>query len=54
MQRLQRRKERKNARPHDLVFGNTKGNPDSEMDMVVKRLAERASLNCDHCITDAW
>ena len=52
MQRLQRRKERKNARPHDLVFGNTKGNPDSEMDMVVKRLAERAGLNCGHCITE--
>ena len=52
MQRLQKRKERKNARPHDLVFGNTKGNPDSEMDMVVKRLAERAGLNCGHCITE--
>jgi integrase/recombinase XerD len=52
MQRLQKRKERKNARPHDLVFGNTKGNPDSEMDMVVKRLAERAGLNCGHCVTE--
>ena len=46
MERLKKRKERKKARPHDLIFGNTKGNPDSEMDMVVKRVAERAGLNC--------
>jgi len=40
------------ARPHDFVFGNTKGRPDSEMDMVVKRVAERAKLNCGHCVTE--
>jgi len=52
IERLRRRKERKMARPHDFVFGNTKGRPDSEMDMVVKRVAERAKLNCGHCVTE--
>jgi integrase/recombinase XerD len=52
MERLRKRKERKKARPHDLVFGNTKGRPDSEMDMVVKRVAERAGLNCGQCVTE--
>jgi integrase/recombinase XerD len=49
---LKKRKERKNARPHDLIFGNTRGNPDSEMDMVVKRVAERAGSNCGRCVTE--
>ena len=52
MERLRKRKERKQARPHDLVFGNTKGRPDSEMDMVVKRVAERAAQNCGQCVTE--
>ncbi len=52
MERMKRRMERKKARPHDLVFGNTKGKPDSELDMVVKRVAERAGLNCGHCVTE--
>jgi len=52
IERLRKRKERKMARPHDFVFGNTKGRPDSEMDMVVKRVAERAKLNCGHCVTE--
>jgi integrase/recombinase XerD len=52
MERPRKRKERKQARPHDLVFGNTKGRPDSEMDMVVKRVAERAGLNCGQCVTE--
>jgi integrase/recombinase XerD len=52
VERLKKRKERKKARPHDLIFGNTKGNPDSEMDMVVKRVAERAGLNCGRCVTE--
>ena len=29
-----------------------KGRPDSEMDMVVKRVAERARLNCGRCVTE--
>jgi integrase len=52
MERLRKRKERKQGRPHDLIFGNTKGRPDSEMDMVVKRVAERAGLNCEQCVTE--
>ena len=52
MERLRRRKERKKARPHDLIFANTRGRPDSEMDMVVKRVAERAQLNCGRCVTE--
>jgi hypothetical protein len=52
MERLRKRKERKGARPHDLIFGNTKGRPDSEMDTVVKRVAERAGLNCGQCVTE--
>jgi integrase/recombinase XerD len=52
MERMKRRMERKKARPHDLVFGNTKGRPDSELDMVVKRVAQRAGLNCGHCVTE--
>jgi integrase/recombinase XerD len=52
MERPRKRKERKQARPHDLVFGNTKGRPDSEMDMVVKRVAECAGLNCGQCVTE--
>ncbi|MEI9980343.1 MAG: tyrosine-type recombinase/integrase [Edaphobacter sp.] len=52
MERLTKRKERKKARPHDLIFGNTRGNPDSEMDTVVKRVAERAGLNCGRCVTE--
>jgi integrase/recombinase XerD len=52
MERLRQRKDRRKARPHDLVFGNTKGRPDSEMDMVVKRVAERARLNCGRCVTE--
>ena len=51
-ERLRKRKERKQARPQDLVFGNTKGRPDNEMDMVVKRVAERAGLNCGRCVTE--
>jgi hypothetical protein len=39
------------AVPHELIFGNTRGNPDSEMDMAVKRVAERAGLNCGRCVT---
>lgn len=32
MERMKKRMERKKARPHDLVFGNTKGRPDPEED----------------------
>lgn len=30
---------------------HTMGNPDSEMDIVVKRVAQLAGLNCGNCVT---
>jgi len=48
---LQGLKERRNGTPAQLVFPNSKGKPDSENDMIVKRVAERAKLNCGQCIT---
>jgi integrase/recombinase XerD len=44
-------KESRNASPAELVFPNSKGNPNSENDMIVKRVAERAKLNCGQCLT---
>jgi|HubBroStandDraft_6_1064221.scaffolds.fasta_scaffold00131_31 integrase/recombinase XerD len=44
-------RERRKGLPAQLVFPNTKGNPDSENDMIVKRVAERAKLNCGQCLT---
>lgn len=44
-------REARKARASQLVFPNSKGNPDSENDMIVKRVAERAELNCGQCIT---
>jgi integrase len=44
-------KGRRKALPAHLVFPNSKGNPDTENDMIVKRVAERAKLNCGQCIT---
>ena len=44
-------RERRSALPAQLVFPNSKGNPDSENDMIVKRVAERAKLNCGQCLT---
>lgn len=52
IERIRKRKERRKAKPHDLIFPNTKGNPDSEMDTVVKRVAQRAGLNCGRCETE--
>jgi integrase/recombinase XerD len=48
---LRRFKERRKGLPAQLVFPNSKGNPDSENDMIVKRVAERAKLNCGQCLT---
>ena len=44
-------KEGREAPPAHLVFPNSKGNPDTENDMIVKRVAQRAKLNCGQCIT---
>ena len=44
-------KQRRNAQPAELLFPNSKGNPNSENDMIVKRFAERAKLNCGQRVT---
>jgi len=51
VEQLQKLRERRNGLPSQLVFPNSKGNPDSENDMIVKRVAERAELNCGQCVT---
>ena len=51
VEQLQKLRERRNGLPSQLVFPNSKGNPDSENDMIVKRVAERAKLNCGQCVT---
>ena len=51
VEQLQKLRERRDGLPSQLVFPNSKGNPDSENDMIVKRVAERAELNCGQCVT---
>lgn len=48
---LQRLRSDRNGLPAQLVFPNSRGNPDSENDMIVKRAAQRAKLNCGQCVT---
>jgi integrase len=52
VERLRKLKADRDAVPAQLVFPNGRGNPDSEMDMIVKRLAQRAELNCGLCVTE--
>ena len=52
MERLRKLKESHGATPNQLVFPNRRGRPDSEMDMIVKRVAQRAGLNCKRCKTE--
>jgi len=51
LERLKKLKARRDATPAKLVFPNGRGNPDSEMDMIVKRVAQKAGLNCGQCVT---
>ena len=51
MEELSALRERNSAQSSQLVFPNSKGNPDSENDMIVKKVAERAKLNCGQCET---
>jgi integrase/recombinase XerD len=51
VEQLQRLRESRNGLPAQLIFPNSKGNPDSENDMIVKRVAQRAKLNCGQCVT---
>jgi integrase len=48
---LRRLKETRNALPAQLLFPNKRGNPNSENDTIVKRVADRAKLNCGQCVT---
>lgn len=52
MTRLKTLKESRGATPNQLVFPNRRGRPDSEMDTIVKRVAQRAGLNCKRCETE--
>jgi integrase len=51
MEALNALRERQSAQSSQLVFPNSRGNPDSENDMIVKKVAERAALNCGQCET---
>lgn len=51
IEQLHRFRERRNGTPAQLVFPNSRGKPDTENDMIVKWVAERAKLNCGQCIT---
>src|SRR5579859_1843322 len=52
MERLRKLKCRSDAGPNQLVFPNSRGNPDSEMDTIIKKVAQRAELNCGRCVTE--
>jgi integrase len=43
IEELVRLRERKRALPSQLLFPNSRGNPDSENDMIVKKVAQRAT-----------
>ena len=51
IEQLQRLKTQRDAAPSQLVFPNSKGNPDSLHIEVVKQVAHRAKLNCGQCVT---
>jgi integrase/recombinase XerD len=48
---LRRLKEARNALPAQLMFPNKRGNPNTNNDEIVKRVAYRAKLNCGQCLT---
>jgi integrase len=52
MEQLQGLKKERNALGSELVFGNSKGNPNSRQIDIVKRVARRAKLNCGQCETE--
>lgn len=51
LSKLRAAKRRRNALASHLVFPNSRGNPNRENDMIVKRVAHRAKLNCGRCLT---
>jgi integrase/recombinase XerD len=52
MEQLQKLKKERNASGSELVFGNSAGNPNSRQIDIVKRVAQRAKLNCGQCETE--
>ena len=44
-------KARRNAAPAELIFPNSKGKPNSLHIEIVKKVADRAKLNCGQCVT---
>lgn len=48
---LRRLKTETFSTPAQLVFPNKRGKPDSELDTLIKKIAERAKLNCGLCVT---
>jgi integrase/recombinase XerD len=52
MERLRKQKDARGGTPNQLIFPNGRGKPDSETDVVVKRVAQRAGLNCKRCETE--
>lgn len=52
IEQLQQLKKERNASGSELVFGNSAGNPNSRQIDIVKRVAQRAELNCGQCETE--
>jgi len=52
VERLRKLKAERDAVPAQLVFPNRRGRPDGEMDTKIKRLAQKAGLNCGMCLTE--
>ncbi len=48
---LRRLKDSRNGLAAQLLFPNKRGNPNTENDTIVKRVAYRAKLNCGQCVT---
>jgi integrase/recombinase XerD len=48
---LQRLKKTRDVLQTQLVFPKKRGNPNSDNDAIVKRVAHRAKLNCGQCVT---
>jgi integrase len=51
IEQLRGLRETRKALPAQLVFPNSRGNPDGENLKIVKVVAERAKLNCGQCVT---
>jgi integrase/recombinase XerD len=52
IEQLQRLKAERKATAADLVFPNTKDNPDTLHIEIIKKVAWRAKLNCGQCVSE--